>query len=898
MLYRFIFSIFLLLLTGVSSAEYEGKKRLKTSINYNGSATVTIEIDLEDKFNYVNHANAAGEVEKLEVTSGSFEILGAGMHRLRFIKELPSRRGETIPLAIWVQDVYIPFPQPTVAEELAKQYMPISIFHTNENYFPQSLDDILSYNRSGNDSIKVYDPTLLTNPKLNMGQDLKTYLEYNGHSSSAFDFGTIESTCALNDDALCDLNIKPLFLRFSTGNVNDATVYWDASEEAGSLYIAYYFFYAFDPKKSEYGSPGSGAHAFDRESITIRFTQEDGEYTPRSVTYAGHLATQRLNLMKCNDHSTCDSFSETELLGWEGGKTSIPWDYILKAGKHPVLYKAHGAHAVYPTYGHYEVLTAGLDLLDEPAGSLENSKLLLPGKYSLRKLDYASLKYLAFSGYWVDVRLIEGAKFPPFEGRAPHSNWVSQTNYIFFECLIDTDPSDNCIEVKKHFSHVKGLNNFRPVTVEVKDSLTEEVIPHAEVKIISEDGFSSSAVDSATTLSDGMHTFFFEPVLGVTYKISSFKDGYSETDCEVTMIDTTALIPNNKESYVCYLTEETALTGTIQGSVKDVLLDTPIIGSEVKIFQSGVLKDTIATDGSGNYGAELPVGEYSLTISAEGYITEENIIVTVTEDERTTVTALRQVPTEYSGDGTVSGIISDAISGNSLSSVNLQFRMGVNVTDGTVINSTITTSFGAYEIVLSAGNYTIEASKEGYTTGYFNVVSIGTQVKDGQNSSISPIISEEEIRIVLSWGASPSDLDSHLWTPNIEGSAYHVYFSSQGSSSSAPYAQLDTDDTSSYGPETITLTSRFPGTYNYSVYNYSGSPDIKSSSAKVEVYSSAGLVRTYNIPLAGDGRFWNVFSINGADGEITSIDEISSSAPTVASRGTSYYKTTGKSGVK
>jgi len=665
--------------------------------------------------------------------------------------------------------------------------------------------------------------------------------------------------------------------------------------------LSYYFFYAFDAKEGSFEEPGTAAHAFDRESATIKFQlEEDGSYTPLNITYAGHLEKQILEFYECDNQTECEGERGEKLLEWSGGKTTIGWDSALKAGNHPILYKAKGAHAIYPTYGNYNVVNYRIDLsriteLPEPAGSLVGSKLLLPGSYGLEKLDFESLKYLAFSGSWVDVIGLATATFPPFM-RTPYSDWLSDTNYVFFNCLVESDPDTSCIEIKRHFNNIKGLNDNRPLTVEVLDSSTGETIQGATVEITS--AYEGFETQSGATLANGIHTFFIEAVAGITYQVSSTKAGYSDVICDYIMFETATLIPNGGKIITCVMTEEVAVTGTIQGSVVDAVLEIPVVGSEVRVFQGGIFKEGMETDAEGFYSTELPVGEYSLMILAEGYITEENVVVEVTEDERTTVTALRQVPSEYEGDGTVGGTISDAISGNALSSVNLKFRLGINVQDGTVINSTTTTDSGAYEIILSAGNYTVEASKEGYTTRYFNIVSIGTQVKDNQNSSISPIISEDEIRIVLDWGATPSDLDSHLWTPNIEGSAYHVYYSSRGSVSSAPYAQLDTDDTNGYGPETITLTSQFPGTYYYSVFNYSGSPDIKISSAKVEVYNSTGLVKEYIIPLSGEGRYWNVFSINGADGEITSIDEISSSAPTISSRGTSYYKTTGKSGVK
>jgi len=132
------------------------------------------------------------------------------------------------------------------------------------------------------------------------------------------------------------------------------------------------------------------------------------------------------------------------------------------------------------------------------------------------------------------------------------------------------------------------------------------------------------------------------------------------------------------------------------------------------------------------------------------------------------------------------------------------------------------------------------------------------------------------LRFVLTWGASPSDLDSHLWTPPISGQNHHIYFANRNSYSVDvwPYADLDVDDTSSYGPETVTIAQLFPGTYRYSVYNYSGSPAIGTSGAKVAVFNSLGLIGEYRIATSGSGRWWHVFEIDGATGSLRLINTI------------------------
>jgi uncharacterized protein YfaP (DUF2135 family) len=77
---------------------------------------------------------------------------------------------------------------------------------------------------------------------------------------------------------------------------------------------------------------------------------------------------------------------------------------------------------------------------------------------------------------------------------------------------------------------------------------------------------------------------------------------------------------------------------------------------------------------------------------------------------------------------------------------------------------------------------------------------------------------------------------------------------------------LDVDDTTSFGPETITLNLTTGDPYYYYVHRYSGSGTLSSSSAQVKVYQGAVLLATFNVPTdQGSGDYWNVFAIENGD---------------------------------
>ncbi|WP_163400373.1 tetratricopeptide repeat protein [Flavobacterium fluviatile] len=137
--------------------------------------------------------------------------------------------------------------------------------------------------------------------------------------------------------------------------------------------------------------------------------------------------------------------------------------------------------------------------------------------------------------------------------------------------------------------------------------------------------------------------------------------------------------------------------------------------------------------------------------------------------------------------------------------------------------------------------------------------------------ALSPYMKNlDGMRIVLNWGKYPSDLDSHLTFPGN-----HIFFQRKEGS----LANLDVDDTDSYGPETITIENkRFGETYHYFVHDFSNkdnlnSNELSASDAKVFVYVGQSLVKTYYMPKNKTGNVWNLFKIN-ENGEIIDINTV------------------------
>lgn len=126
-----------------------------------------------------------------------------------------------------------------------------------------------------------------------------------------------------------------------------------------------------------------------------------------------------------------------------------------------------------------------------------------------------------------------------------------------------------------------------------------------------------------------------------------------------------------------------------------------------------------------------------------------------------------------------------------------------------------------------------------------------------------------QFRAILTWGQNPSDLDSHMTGPaSTTDQRWHVYYSNK---LAGDMCGLDVDDTTSYGPETVTCprtndtTTRLrPGVYRYSVHHYSGTTNIGSSGANVRLELPGGQTYTYTPPAGaylGTNDVWTVFEL-------------------------------------
>lgn len=294
--------------------------------------------------------------------------------------------------------------------------------------------------------------------------------------------------------------------------------------------------------------------------------------------------------------------------------------------------------------------------------------------------------------------------------------------------------------------------------------------------------------------------------------------------------------------------------GGLSGSVFDGD-NTPIESVIITVLNTN--SDTVAnllSDSNGLYNTtDLAVGSYKVHFSKEGYETAIASIE-VTENFDVIVPQVLFLDEEAEDSvGTVSTIVVDAQDPTLIIfGASIIVREGLNSPSGEYVTS-FNSAEVATEVVLPVGYFTLEISHEGYDTLYESIAVSSAEIlnKSINLSSEGGNLGDGEARIVLTWGTTPNDLDSHLTFGDN-----HIYFSNK----SGGGVSLDVDDVSSYGPETITIDSVSPDTtYSYYIYNYSTSGRFSESQAQVKLYFD-GTTRTYNAP-GGEGYYWNIFDI-------------------------------------
>ncbi|KHD34559.1 hypothetical protein NL50_16640 [Clostridium acetobutylicum] len=331
------------------------------------------------------------------------------------------------------------------------------------------------------------------------------------------------------------------------------------------------------------------------------------------------------------------------------------------------------------------------------------------------------------------------------------------------------------------------------------------------------------------------------------------------------------------------------IVSSVSGTITDSATGTPLQGVEIRfrIGENNISGDYFSKNGSpveatvdaqGKYSIQLPEGSYTVEIKKDGYVTQ-NFVITSNGKAKTVLQNIQLVMLQY----TVSGVVKDAQTGNPLQGVAIRFRIGQDNKSGDYYsvngNEVVvyTDAQGKYTVSLEAGTYTAEAKKDGYINVYSVVISSEATENNIQNIVISQTLSENQYRVVLTWGANPLDLDSHFSGTTGSGQSINVYYQAPSAQVGDTVVSLDTDAKFGYGPETVTFVVDSKGSYTYSVFDFSdgsssASNKLSLSGATVRVYKGSEQIKTYTVPTNAEGITWNVFKVE--NGQIVDVNSI------------------------
>ncbi len=291
----------------------------------------------------------------------------------------------------------------------------------------------------------------------------------------------------------------------------------------------------------------------------------------------------------------------------------------------------------------------------------------------------------------------------------------------------------------------------------------------------------------------------------------------------------------------------------------------------------------VSTDADGKYQIFVPAEEenYQLNVTTVGCpaVSIYNVAVSgqAPQEYQDTVYMAQAGSERYPVSVQMYDALNYAADGNGmqrLSDAWVRIRSGMNNREGGIVAEVSANAQGLATVELYPGMYTAEVQKSGYTNTYYNF--LAGEGRETVQINASPTLAQGEVRVVLTWGSTPQDLDSHLFLPYDDvfgNSTYHIWY---GNKQDSLGNNLDVDDRNGYGPETVTISSLQDGLYKYYVVDYSnsssGNPqseEMSRSGARVDVYTENGLAASYTVPVNREGVIWEVFEIR--NGEIVPI---------------------------
>lgn len=218
----------------------------------------------------------------------------------------------------------------------------------------------------------------------------------------------------------------------------------------------------------------------------------------------------------------------------------------------------------------------------------------------------------------------------------------------------------------------------------------------------------------------------------------------------------------------------------------------------------------------------------------------------------------------------ISGRVVNATDGAPIVGALVGLRAGLDADPGDApVASTFTDGSGGYALAADPGDYTISAKANGFISQSRNTTLVDEDVE--VRFTLAPPPDAGQTLIVLSWDATPTDLDGHLWGPDRSGGRFHIYYDEQQypDPPASPDVAINVDDDDGFGPETTSINLLRAGRYCYAVHNFEHDPSLFDG-AIVRVILDNETVTDFTPPAGVISTVWTVFVLDAdAGGNIT-----------------------------
>jgi hypothetical protein len=340
----------------------------------------------------------------------------------------------------------------------------------------------------------------------------------------------------------------------------------------------------------------------------------------------------------------------------------------------------------------------------------------------------------------------------------------------------------------------------------------------------------------------------------------------------------------DRESVRISITDDNDLPkvpGFLTGLLVDYDTGEPMENVLVEAFErktGDILESLIGsalTDADGHFTIWTLADGCRVELSKIGYHSLKFKDIVIRSDGETALGKIHLLDVSKSGKGDISVTLKDILSNAGISNASLSLFHYLD--EGAI--KTVTTDMDGTGVFtdIAAGAYFVTAQGSGYYKTTFSVAA-----HDGVSPEIKilepKIKSMDEIRLVLSWGLSDLDLDSHLVAPTQSGERFHLFYPyMQTSNPQGRNIVLERDDGPPGGIETIVIKNRFEGTYTYRVHDHTNETSkdttaLSSSGAVVSVFKAFEMVDQFNVPTGQTGNLWEVLTIDGETGKVTPVN--------------------------